>query len=109
MLVDIGLKFYAVPSRPTWVTLRSRSQTHRLQNFVLKFLVKVFRSLYLLNMLMDQVHTLHVGRYWSEALCCTITTHLSDLEINVMGHRFLIDLVAKHKSGELRCPATALI
>ena len=32
-----------------------------------------------------------------------ITTHLSDIEVNVF------DLVAKHKSGELRCPATALI
>ena len=31
--------------------------------------VKVFRSLYLLNMLMDQVDTLHVCRYWSEILC----------------------------------------
>ena len=40
------------------------------------------------NMLMDQVDTLHVGRYWSEVLCCTITTHLSDLEVNVMAHRF---------------------
>ena len=40
------------------------------------------------NMLMDQVDTLRVGRYWSEVLCCTITTHLSDLEVNVMGHRF---------------------
>ena len=27
MLVDTCLKFYAVPSRPTWVTFRSRSQT----------------------------------------------------------------------------------
>ena len=25
MLVDIGLKFYAVPSRPTWVIMRSMS------------------------------------------------------------------------------------
>ena len=31
-------------------------------------------------------------------------THLSDLEVKVM-----TDAVAKHKSGELRCPATALI
>ena len=37
--------------------------------------VKVFRSLYLLNMLMDQVDTLHVGRYWSEVLCSTIVVH----------------------------------
>ena len=42
---------------------------------MLKFLVKVFISLYLLNMLMDQVDTLHDSRYWSEVLCCTITTH----------------------------------
>ena len=37
MLVDIGLKFHAVPSWPTWVALRSRSRT-------LKFCVKVFGS-----------------------------------------------------------------
>ena len=38
-------------------------------------LVKVFRSLYLLNMQMYQVDTLHIGRYWSEVLCSTIMTH----------------------------------
>ena len=27
---------------------------------------------------MDQVDTLHIDRYWSEVLCCIITTHLSD-------------------------------
>ena len=32
---------------------------------MLKFLVKVFLSLYLLKLWMDQVDTLHVGRYWS--------------------------------------------
>ena len=34
---------------------------------------------------MDQVDTctLHVGRYWSEVLCCTVMTHLSDLEFKV--------------------------
>ena len=50
---------------------------------MLKFLVKVFISLYLLNMLMDYVETLHVGRYWSEVLFCTIMTHASDLEVKV--------------------------
>ena len=50
---------------------------------MLKFLVKVFKSLYLLNMLMDQVDTLHDGRYWSEVLCGTITTHLGNLEVKV--------------------------
>ena len=39
-------------------------------------------------MLMDQVEILHVCGYWSEILCCTITTHLSDLEVKVMGLDF---------------------
>ena len=42
---------------------------------MLKFLIKVFIRLYLLIMLMDQVGTLHVSRYWSEVLCSTIMTH----------------------------------
>ena len=51
---------------------------------MLKFLVKIFMSLYLLKLLMmDQVDTLHLGRYWSEVLCCTIMTHLGDLEVKV--------------------------
>ena len=50
---------------------------------MLKFLVKVFISLYLLKLLMDQVDTLYVGRYWSEVLCCTIMTHLGDTEVKV--------------------------
>ena len=50
---------------------------------MLKFLVKVFMCLYLLLLWMDQVDTLHVGRYWSEVLCCTIMTHLGDLEVKV--------------------------
>ena len=48
-----------------------------------KFLVKVFISLYLLKLLMDQVDTLHVGRYWSEVFCSTIMTHLGGLEVKV--------------------------
>ena len=50
---------------------------------MLKFLVKVFVNLYLLKLGMDQVDTLHVGRYWCEVLCCTIMTHLGDLEVKV--------------------------
>ena len=49
----------------------------------IKFLVKDFMTLYLLKLWMDQVDTLHVGRYWSEVLCCTIMTHLGDLEVKV--------------------------
>ena len=41
-------------------------------------LVKVFMSLYLLKLWMDQVDTLHVGRYWSDVLY-----HLGDLEVKV--------------------------
>ena len=39
---------------------------------------------------LDQVDILHVGRYMycSEVLCCTITAHLRDLEVKVMGDRF---------------------
>ena len=48
---------------------------------MLKFLVKVLKR-YLLNV--DQVDTLHVGRYWSKVLCCTIATHPGDLEVKVM-------------------------
>ena len=48
---------------------------------MLKVLVKVFISLYVL--IMDYVDTLHVGRYWSEVLFCTIMTHASDLEVKV--------------------------
>ena len=48
---------------------------------MLKFLVKVFKSLYLLNPRMDLVDTLTDDRFWSEVLCYTITTHISDLEV----------------------------
>ena len=46
---------------------------------MLKFFVKVFKSLYLLNPWMDLVDTLPDISYWFEVLCCTITTHISDL------------------------------
>ena len=55
----------------------------KVTDFVLKFLVIVFISLYLLKLWMDQLDTLHVGRYWSDVLCCTIMTHLGDLEVKV--------------------------
>ena len=40
-------------------------------------------SLYLLKLLMDQVDTVHVGRYWSDILFCTIMTHMGDPEVKV--------------------------
>ena len=56
---------------------------------ILKFLVKVFKSLYLLNSWMDLVDTLPGVRYCSEVLCCTIMTHISDLEIKVTDFEIL--------------------
>ena len=40
-------------------------------------------------MWMDQVDTLHVSRYWSEVLCCTIMTHQSGLEFKVTDFEIL--------------------
>ena len=51
--------------------------------------LEILCNKFISNMYMAQVDTLCVGRYWSEVLCCTITKHLSDLEVNVMGHRFI--------------------
>ena len=45
---------------------------------------------------MDQVDTLHIDRYWSEVLCCSIMTHLSDLEFKVT----LTDFEIKKVLGE---------
>ena len=63
-------------------------QSHGLWNvaFMLQFkvLVKSFTSLYLLNFKMALVYTLLVVRYWSEVLCCTIMTHLSNFQVKVM-------------------------
>ena len=63
-----------------WVTLRSRPQTWK---FCVKRLVKVFISLYLLNMLVDQVDTLQVDRYWSQVFYCTKISFYY-LEVKVM-------------------------
>ena len=38
---------------------------------------------------MDQVDTLHVGRYWSVVLCYTIMIHLGDLEVKVTDFEIL--------------------
>ena len=56
---------------------------------MLKFLVKVFKSLYLLNLWMDLTVTLPDVRYCSKVLCCTITTHISDIEVKVTDFQIL--------------------
>ena len=47
---------------------------------------------------MDEVYTLGVGRYWSEVLCCTITTHLGDFEVKVMDFRVKVFGLSFYKS-----------
>ena len=47
------------------------------------------KSLYLLNPSMDLVNTLPDVRYWSEVLCFTTTTHISDIEVKVTDFEIL--------------------
>ena len=56
---------------------------------MLKFLIKVFTSLYLLNPWMELVDTFPDVRYWSEVLYCTIRTHIGDLKIKVKDFEIL--------------------
>ena len=80
-----SLWFFSSPVRTIAVTTASVSASESALALLkmLKFLVKVFRVLYLLNPWMDLVSTLPDVRYWSEVLCCTITTHISDPEVKV--------------------------
>ena len=47
-------------------------------------MMEVFKRLYHLNIWMEAVHICPDVRYWSEGLCCTNLTHMSDLEVRVM-------------------------
>ena len=44
---------------------------------------------------MDLVDTMPDVRYWSEGLCCTMTTHISDLEVKVMDFEILRKFLVK--------------
>ena len=75
MMVDIGLKFLSAPSSPR-VTLGTRSRT---LNFCKKsqgqsFCVKVYKTSYFEDPLMDFIHIWHVGRYRSKVFISTIPT-----------------------------------
>ena len=59
---------------------------------VLPFLVEVFKSLFLLKLMMDLVDTLLDVRYWSEVLCCTIPAHLTEILVKVFRSLFLLNL-----------------
>ena len=80
---------YVITGRAIAVTTASVSASASALLKTLKFLVKIFKSLYLLNPWMDLVDTLPDVRYWSEVLCCTITTYIGDLEVKVRGFEIL--------------------
>ena len=80
-----GVKCYTIMTYLVDIEVKVMDFEFYCSSFWLKFLMKVFfLSLYLLNLLMDQVDTLHIGRYLSEVLCCTIMAHLGDLEVKVI-------------------------
>ena len=91
---------YKSTGRAIAVTTASVSATALASSLfkMLKCLVEVFKSLYLLNPWMDLVDTLPDVRYWSEDLCCTIMTHISDLEVKVTGFEILKFLVEVFRS-----------
>ena len=76
MMVDIGLKFLSAPSPPhgwPW------GQGHGLRIFIKKsqgqsFCVKVYKTSYFEDPLMDFIHILHVDRYRSKVFISTIPT-----------------------------------
>ena len=76
MMVDIGLKFLSAPSPPwgwPW------GQGHGLRIFIKKsqgqsFCVKVYKTSYFEDPLMDFVHIWHDGRYRSKVFIGTIPT-----------------------------------
>ena len=76
MMVDIGLKFLLAPSPPQgWPW----GQGHGLRSFVKKsqgqsFCVKVYKTSYFEDPLMDLVHIWHDGRYRSKNFISTIPT-----------------------------------
>ena len=80
-------RLYVSTDRAIAVTTASALASASLKMF--KFLVKVFESLYLLNPWMDLGDTLPDVTYWSEVLCCTITTHIGDLEVKVTDFEIL--------------------
>ena len=41
---------------------------------------------------MDLVDILPNVRYWSEVLCCTILTHISNSEVKVTYFKFLVEV-----------------
>ena len=83
-------RLYTRTDRAIAVTTASASASTLALLKTLKFLVKVFKSLYLLNPRMDLVDTLSDVRYWPEVLSYTTMTQISDLEVKGMDFEILI-------------------
>ena len=79
--MTILARLYERTGRAIAVTTASASAIALLK--MLKFLVKVFKSLYFPNPWMDLLGTLPDVRHWSEVLCCTIATHIGHAEVKV--------------------------
>ena len=71
------------------VTTASASASASALHKMLKFLVEVFRSVYLLNLWIALVDILPDVRYWSDILCCIILTNICDLEVKITGFEIL--------------------
>ena len=78
-------RLYVSTGRAIAVTTASASPS---ASALLKML-KFFKSLHLLKLWMDRVDTLPDVRYWSEVLCCTIMSHICDLEVKVTDFEIL--------------------
>ena len=84
-------RLYVSTGREIAITTASASALESVSALLkmLKFLVKVYKSLYLLNPWMDLIDTLPDVRYWSEILCCTIKTHIGYPEVKVTDFEIL--------------------
>ena len=59
-------------------------QGHGFRKNMLKFLVKVFNRLYPLTLCIEVVNICAGIWYLFEVLCCTLRTHMSDIEDKVI-------------------------
>ena len=78
MMIDTGLKFYAVPFTPPIHDLKVKV---RLRTFM--FYIKVFRTPLFLNPVVYLFHVWHDDRYWSKILCSTIPNPIYDYKVTV--------------------------
>ena len=86
LILDTGLKYNAAPSPLPHLPW---GQGHRLRNFMLRFLVNVFRIGYLLTVWMDLVDTIPDVRYWSNFYAVPFPPS-PNLEVNITDLEFFM-------------------